>query len=132
MPPENPSSSLTWLAHAKSDLLLSKLGVQKEVLLNALCYHAQQAVEKSLKAVLIQHQTQFEFTHNIKNLISSLPKDIERPIFFEELPILTDYAVSTRYPGDYEEIFEKEYMEAVLLAEQTFLWAETILKKTLL
>ncbi|EMF80642.1 HEPN domain protein [Leptospira weilii serovar Topaz str. LT2116] len=120
---------MTWLAHAKSDLLLSKLGVQEGILLNALCYHAQQAAEKSLKAILIYHKTNFEFTHNIKNLISSLPKEIEKPKFFEELPILTDYVVSTRYPGYYEEIPLNEYGKAVHLAEQTFYWAESIIKK---
>ncbi|EMO92271.1 HEPN domain-containing protein, partial [Leptospira interrogans] len=50
----DPSSPIVWLTHAKSDLLLSKFYDSKEILLNQLCYHAQQSVEKSIKAILIQ------------------------------------------------------------------------------
>ncbi|WP_232421959.1 HEPN domain-containing protein [Leptospira interrogans] len=99
------------------------------MLLNQLCYHAQQSVEKSIKAILIQSKVNFKFTHNIKNLIASLPQEIEKPNFFKDLPILTDYAVSTRYPEDYEEILLSEYKTAIFLAQQTFDWAEAILKK---
>ncbi|AAN50079.1 HEPN domain protein [Leptospira interrogans str. 2003000735] len=125
----DPSSPIVWLTHAKSDLLLSKFYDSKEILLNQLCYHAQQSVEKSIKAILIQSKVNFKFTHNIKNLIASLPQEIEKPNFFKDLPILTDYAVSTRYPGDYEEILLSEYKTAIFLAQQTFDWAEAILKK---
>ncbi len=85
-----------------------------------MCFHAQQSAEKSLKAVLIGYKIDFEFTHNIKNLISSLPVEIEKPGFFKELAILTDYAVSTRYPGDYEAILLPEYEKAISLAQEAF------------
>lgn len=77
----DPSSPIVWLTHAKSDLLLSKFYDSKEILLNQLCYHAQQSVEKSIKAILIQSKVNFKFTHNIKNLIASLPQEIENLIF---------------------------------------------------
>ncbi|MBM9578648.1 HEPN domain-containing protein [Leptospira sp. 201903070] len=129
MPLDDPSLPNTWLIHAKSDLLLSKLGDREEILFNQLCFHAQQSAEKSLKAVLIKYNVDFEFTHNIKNLISSLPTEIERPDFFKDLTILTDYAVSTRYPGDYEEILLPEYEKAISLAQQAFDWAEDLIRK---
>ena len=45
-----------WLAYARSDLALVREGRHNaDVFLEALCYHCQQAVEKSLKAVLIAH-----------------------------------------------------------------------------
>ncbi|WCL51319.1 HEPN domain-containing protein [Leptospira sp. GIMC2001] len=104
------------------------MGDRNEILLNQLCFHAQQSAEKSLKAVLILLKIEFEFTHNIKRLISFLPSQVVIPAFFNELTILTDYAVSTRYPGDYEEIEENEYKRATYLAEQTYDWAVEIVK----
>nr|WP_246838784.1 hypothetical protein [Leptospira stimsonii] len=65
----------------------------------------------------------------MKNLISSLPIEIERPDFFKDLAILTDYAVSTRYPGDYEEILLPEYEKAIFIAQQAFDWAEVLIRK---
>ncbi|XDD43313.1 HEPN domain-containing protein [Leptospira sp. WS60.C2] len=125
---DDPGSPETWLVHAKSDLLLAKLGDRNDILLNQLCFHAQQTAEKSLKAVLIKENVEFLFTHNIKTLILSLPDRIEKPSFFEDLAILTDYAISTRYPGDYEEILEAEYAKAIELAEQVFQWASHFIK----
>jgi len=127
---DDPTSPITWLIHSKSDLLLAKIGDKNEILLNQLCFHAQQSAEKSLKAVLIYFQINFEFTHNIKKLIQSLPENIIKPDFFNNLTILTDYAVSTRYPGDYEEILNFEYEQATILAQQAYDWAFTIIHKS--
>ena len=41
---------------------------------------------------------------------------------------LTDYAVKTRYPGDRDPIEEKEYMEAVNIAESVYDWVTEIIK----
>ncbi|MDF3822618.1 HEPN domain-containing protein [Leptospira sp. 96542] len=126
---DDPGSPEAWLIHAKSDLLLAKLGDKNDILLNQLCFHAQQTAEKALKAVLIKEKVEFTFTHNIKTLIGSLPNRIEKPSFFDELAILTDYAVSTRYPGDYEEILIAEYEKAIELAELVFSWACNLIKE---
>jgi len=37
--------------------------------------------------------------------------------------VLTDYAVTARYPGDYEEVTNEEYLEAMVIAERVFAWA---------
>jgi HEPN domain-containing protein len=52
MSPE-PGSPAAWLRYARSDLALARVPARGEVLLESLCFHAQQAVEKSLKAVLV-------------------------------------------------------------------------------
>ncbi|KYH33561.1 HEPN domain protein [Moorella mulderi DSM 14980] len=41
----------------------------------------------------------------------------------KEAAILTDYAVTTRYPGDWEPIDEAEYKQAVSLAQEVYQWA---------
>lgn len=48
----------TWLLHARSDLNLASSRFP-EVLYEQLCFHAQQAAEKSIKAVLIDEARLF-------------------------------------------------------------------------
>ncbi len=48
-----PGSPEDWMHHARSDLAVAKIGRNNDVLFETLCFHAQQAVEKSLKAVSI-------------------------------------------------------------------------------
>lgn len=48
------------MAHALSDLNLARLGQEKEDILHEqICFHAQQAVEKALKAVLLFNKVDF-------------------------------------------------------------------------
>ena len=51
MPPEvyAPGSPADWLRHAYSDLALAGVTPLPQVLLEQLCFHAQQAAEKPLK-----------------------------------------------------------------------------------
>ena len=50
-----------WLGHALSDLKLAKLGKEEtpDILPEQICFHAQQAVEKTFKAVLLCSPKQF-------------------------------------------------------------------------
>jgi HEPN domain-containing protein len=127
MQDNNTAQALEWIQFAKSDfsVAISSFGTEN-VLLNSLCFHCQQAVEKSLKAILIKRNVKFNWTHNLKNLIDSLPSEYEIPPAINESVKLTDYAVSMRYPGDYEEITEEDYKEAIQLASFAIHWAEEI------
>ncbi|MFC1669812.1 HEPN domain-containing protein [Spirochaetota bacterium] len=42
-------------------------------------------------------------------------------------PLLTDYSLTTRYPGDYEEIDENEYKDAIDLADMVIDWVKKLL-----
>ncbi|MBI4430288.1 MAG: HEPN domain-containing protein [Candidatus Omnitrophica bacterium] len=70
--------------------------------LNTVCFHAQQCVEKYLKALLVSKGIDFPKTHNIAELVALLPTDIRIPLSAEEQEQLTDYATFTRYTGDWE------------------------------
>jgi len=131
MPPEGhfPGSPADWLRYAYSDLELARTGQQPKVLLEGLCFHAQQAAEKALKAVLIAKDVAPPKTHNIRTLLDFLPQDIIPPLEVEDAASLTDYAVISRYPGDFEPIDEKEYKQAVRLAEIVVLWVEGIIRQ---
>ena len=132
MPPEQvrKGSPQDWLLHANSDLELARTGKSPKVLLETLCFHAHQAVEKAIKAVLLDHKVPIIKSHNIGALIKLLPEDVQRLAELKEAISLTDYAVLSRYPGDLEPVTEKEYKEALKLAKKVVAWAERSISKT--
>ncbi len=126
---ENSDSSdpAAWLRYARGDLALAQVSLPEDSFYELLCFHAQQAVEKALKAVLIINNISYPKTHNIRTLLDLLPKEIVLPADVDAAAILTDYAVSGRYPDEVEEVSEEEYQEAVRLALVVVQWAESIL-----
>lgn len=93
-----------------------------------MCFQAQQAVEKALKSLLVFHNVDPERTHNLVSLIKELSKYVDIPNEVNETAILNDYAVQTRYPGDYTPIEEEEYNNAIIIAENCVKWIEKKLK----
>ena len=116
-------SPADWLRYARSDLELAGIIRPNEVLFEGLCFHAQQAAEKALKAVLVTKCIPPPKTHNIRILLDLLSQEIIVPQEIEDSASLTDYAVTSRYPGDFEPVDEKEYKEALRLAETVVVWA---------
>ena len=123
-----PGEPGDWLRHAWSDLDLARVGRNSRVPLEDLCFHAQQAAEKALKAVLVFRSVPFPKTHNIRTLMDLIPEDLNLREGAERAAILTDYAVLTRYPGDLEPVTEEEYLEAIRIAETMVQWAEKIIE----
>ena len=90
-----------------------------------LCFHAQQAVEKALKAVLVDRSIDFPYTHDIEELLATLEETgIRCPVASPEANRLTRYAVLTRYPGLSEPVTTEEYQSALRLAEKIVQWAD--------
>lgn len=120
------ASPAEWLAHARSDLAFARLGLNQDILPEQICFHAQQAVEKTLKAVLLHGRIDFPFTHDLDALLDTLSSaGIAVPADLEDAGSLTPYAVETRYPGFWGEINEIDVREAIDLAEKALAWAET-------
>jgi HEPN domain-containing protein len=109
-------------------LALACAPLPQDALYNELCFHAQQAVEKSIKAVLVHCGVEFRKVHYIDYLIGLLPAGVSLPPEAAEVVGLTSYAVMSRYPGDYEEVTEEAYQEAARLAQAVFVWAEQIVR----
>ena len=126
-----PATPEEWLKHAHSDLKLAQLGRRNEgVLHEQVCFHAQQTVEKTLKAVLLFCNIDFPLTHDLEELIDILERaGISLPQEIRDIGTLTPYAVETRYPGCWEEITIHDVEEAIHLAEITLKWAEEYTKK---
>jgi HEPN domain-containing protein len=110
-------------------LLVSSLVDDERIAPEILAFHAQQAVEKGLKALLIQRQIEFPRTHDVRLLVrlcqtSGYPSvDI-----LVETGSLSRYAVTTRYPGEAEPVSRAEAREAAEIAAQTIAWIETQLE----
>jgi HEPN domain-containing protein len=130
MPPDpiSPGSSADWLRYAKADLALAQVPLPAGGLYALLCFHAQQAAEKSLKAVLMQHGIAPPRTHNLETLIDLLPAALPRTCALIQAARLTVFATSARYPGSQESIDEEEYSEAVRLAQAVVRWAEAMMR----
>ncbi len=69
----NVEKAYQWLARANSNLAQARLGEGKaEVLLDDLCFQAQQAAEKALKALCVFLDMQLPRTHDIGYLIDQI------------------------------------------------------------
>ena len=123
-----PGDPGTWLDHANSDLVLAGVDRPDGVMFEGLCFHAQQAAEKALKAVLISEGIPVPQTHSVRALLDLLPQNLSIPPDVESAAALTDYAVSARYPGNLEPVTEDEYREALRLAAASVAWARSVLE----
>lgn len=126
--PDIPKGSpADWLRHARSDLVLARSSpTDGDILLETLCFHAQQAAEKAIKAVLVFSGIGFPRTHSIGALLDLLPVAVPRDLVLEEAASLTDYAVTSRYPGEAEDVTKAELSEAVAIADRVVAWASRI------
>ena len=131
MPPEMvmPGSPADWLRHAYSDLALASIVPFPPVLPEQLCFHAQQAAEKALKALLIAYRLSVPRTHNLRTLLELLPAEVLVPSDVQQAVGLSDYAVTSRYPGVSEPIGPEEQHEALELAEAVIYWAEQVIMR---
>ncbi len=132
MPRENghPAGSPgDWMARARSDFALACIEKPSGTFWEDLCFHAQQAAEKSVKAVLLHRYIAFRFVHDLEELLTTAQQaGISIPNPVRKAVRLNDYAVRARYPDDAEPVTEDEYREAVKLAGLVLAWADDLLK----
>ncbi len=117
-----------WLRHARSNLSRCR-GDRRlpDVLFEDLCFDAQQAAEKGIKAVLVARGKRFPKTHDLAELLDLVTASgLEVPPQVLESKRLTPYAVAGRYPGVSEDASEEDYREALETAEGVFAWAEKV------
>ena len=113
-----------WMNRARSNLIRSRMRVPKAYL-EDLCFDAQQAAEKAIKAVMMSRGIEFPYTVDIAHLLGVLSDDgLAVADSVLRATRLTQFAVHTRYPGLDEPVEEPEFLEAVEIAEVVVRWAE--------
>jgi HEPN domain-containing protein len=99
------SHARAWLAKADNDRLSARRLLDAGGPFDAVCFHAQQACEKALKALLASADAPIPRTHNLEDLqarslavVGKLTADALRAL---ELSELTPYAVEMRYDVEF-------------------------------
>ncbi len=87
------------------------------------CFHAQQAAEKALKAVMCLHGLEFRRTHDLEALASMLSSiHVVSPIDNQSFRRLTPYAVEFRYDDEAIQLISGD--AAGRLLSSPLAWAE--------
>jgi len=118
-----------WLNRARSSLALAKSSTDDSVYYEDLCFQAQQAAEKALKALLIYHGVEPKMTHNLYLLLEDLEKFVQIDNKIRSVLKLYNFAVLTRYPGEYLKVEKEEYEESIVIAENCLKWVEEKIKQ---
>ena len=93
-------------------------------------FHAQQAVEKWLKAVMASRGEKYDRTHDIDRLVEAVTTiGVEIPLDVDRLIALTEFAVPLRY----EELLDAEPLDrdlTVAIVEEVGRWASGAIRAT--
>jgi HEPN domain-containing protein len=109
-----------WIEKASADLATAgrEMRARKDPNYDAVCFHAQQCVEKLLKAALTETGRDFSRTHDLNHLLDIiLPVQPLWEAFRSSFQELVAYAVEYRYPG---ESASKEMAQTALKAAKAF------------
>ena len=92
-----------WLFRADEDIAVVDRLIQSDAqaYTSTICFHAQQAVEKYLKALLAWKSVDFPRTHDVDFLLAECGKVTSGELDHIDLKSLADFGVSVRYPDDF-------------------------------
>ena len=101
--------ALRWLRYSAEDLDVARVLLTSHASASRhVCWLSQQAAEKALKAALVLEGAEFPFTHDLDALRNRLPEGWHVRTAHADLAELTQWAVETRYPGDWPEATEPD------------------------
>jgi HEPN domain-containing protein len=88
-----------WLRYARDDLRAAKRMMDDDAFQpRHVCFNAQQAAEKAIKALLVAAQIEFVFTHDLDQLLTLVPEDRTLETAGLDLTWLSRWAIEPRYP----------------------------------
>jgi len=127
--PQREHSELLLRKAAQDEFTVEKLIPDPESPDEVIGFHAQQAVEKILKAVLAHLAVPWRRTHDLLELIDTIrASGVPFPEELEEIRFLTHFAAAFRYdelPQEAEEPFDRVW--ALDCVRRTRAWARSIL-----
>jgi HEPN domain-containing protein len=89
-------------------------------------YLAQQAVEKSLKAILCWHQKPIPLVHDIGVLVTLVSESVVPPYGYD-LNELSEFAAIRRYQAGREEYTQEEILTVLASVKESLEWAKTVI-----
>lgn len=112
--PDALQEAARWLQYARDDadaaeVLLEAGGTPARIA----AFHAQQAAEKAIKAVLVAEGQPFPFTHDLIRLIELVPDGWSVRNVGASWSALSDHAVDARYPDDLPDVSAAEASDAI-------------------
>lgn len=119
---DDEPSSETWLRYAEADLALIRASIEAGAPAGEVCFHAQQAAEKALKALLRLQEVEPPRIHNLVVLRELADVSLGPAADEDRLERLTDLESQSRYPGNWPEpsgaeaVWASEMAQAVVLA----------------
>lgn len=121
------ADAMTWVQKAEADFRAAHLLIDAEngLPFDPVCFHAQQCVEKYLKALLVRYQVIFSKTHDLPKL-QGLCQQVYPDLDFDEADLswLTEHGIDTRYPGKIATRADAERALAIMDAARAQLRAE--------
>ena len=123
MPPDDPrlEDARAWLARAEVDFRAADLELRNPEagLWADVAFHAQQAAEKALKALLASRDVPFRKTHSIEELgRACLDASPQLGPLVDAAAPLTEYAWKFRYPGELGDPSRSEAEQAVAVSRR--------------
>lgn len=108
-----------WIKKSEGDVgtAVRESSVKEGANWDAVCFHAQQAVEKYLKGILQEIEKPFSKTHDLSVLLKlALSEFPELSVLADDLEWLSAFAIEFRYPG--EEALEEDAKHALAIMER--------------
>lgn len=114
-----------WFKKAENDLKTIENNFKSEnPPTDAICFHAQQAVEKYIKGTLIYFERHITKTHDLVALLTLIVSDVpELNSFEDDFDEISHYGVEVRYP----DIFYEPSLEEAKKAYEIALKAKEII-----
>ena len=107
-----------WIRKAKKDEGTAKREalIGEDANSDAVCFHAQQAIEKCLKGLLQHCEIRFSKTHDLSALLELLlPRFPDLNVLDDDMEWMSAFAVEIRYPG--EDATETDVKTALIIME---------------
>jgi len=117
-----------WLWQTQDIKTFEVLIESDEIADSQIGFHAQQAVEKCLKAILTLKEVEFRKTHDLDELLTLFETNsLGMPPHSDDLDELNPYAVALRYDLFDTEILDKEFAKKIV--EKVRSWTEEMLRE---
>ena len=117
-----------WLVRAESNLRLAKGEMSRVLFMKIFVLKRSKLRKKAIKALLIHYGDEFPKVHSFSVLLERLQKYTVVPPCVEDVLELSDYAIQTRYPGDYYPVTEEEYRRAIGISQAVFKWVQKVIR----